>query len=153
MAPVYKEIEMEWEGVTYKVTPTYAMIQRIEQRISLASLMNRTLAGQPPLSQLADLIATVLKAAGCKDKDATAENINAELYDADSKESEQLQLAASAILFAMLPQKVSRGNAEAPEAGADKDKTKTNQSQQSTGQSTTELQSAISGSNPPNSGE
>ena len=120
MAPVYREIVLEWNGATYNVTPTYKLIQHIEQRLSLASLLDRTLNGQPPLSQLADLVAACLKAAGCKDKDATAENINAELYDPES--AENLTVAATEILLALLPERAPRGNVPAPEKGAGQSK-------------------------------
>jgi hypothetical protein len=144
MAPVYPEISLEWNGKTYTVTPTYALIQKIEQRLSLASLLNRTLEGQPPLSQLADLLAECLAVAGCRDPDATAENINAELYS--EKNAETLTRAASDILFAMLPRKRLPGNPQASEAEADKPKT-------SLGESTTKSPLDILESSLWNSGE
>lgn len=142
MAPIYREITLEWGGKSYTVTPTYALIQQLEQRLSLASLLNRTLGGNPPLSQLADLTAMCLQAAGCKDEDATAESINAELYSEENAEA--LTKGAVNILLALLPQKELPGNALAPQAG---------QSETSTGESTIKSLSGISGSSHPNSGE
>lgn len=139
MAPVYREIEMEWNGKTYNVKPTYQFIQHIEQRLSLASLIESTLAGRPRLSQMADLLAACLRAAGCKDEDATAENINAELYSDENENALALTSAATQILFALVPQRAPRGNVPAPGAGADEagaDKSKT-----STGGNTTKLPS------------
>lgn len=144
MAPVYQEISLAWNGKDYTITPTYALIQRLEQRLSLAALLSRALGGSPPLSQLADLLAEVLQAAGCKDDDATAEEINAELYDEHN--AAILTKAAINVLLALLPQKVSRGNVKAPAKGA-------TSSEISPGPSTTRSPSDTSGSNQANSGE
>lgn len=143
MAPVYRSIEMEWDGKAYVVTPTYGLVQRIEQRISLASLLNRVLRGEPPLSQLADLLSECLRAAGCKDPNADAESINAMLYDDDTAEA--LTRAGTQILIALLPQKVKAkpGNSAAPAEGAPTT---------STGESTTKSPLASSESSPPSSG-
>ena len=146
MAPVYQEISVTWNGETYKVKSDYALIQRVEQEISLAALFNRVLSKRPPLSQLADLLAAVLRAAGCEDETATGENINSALYNASPEERDHLTTAASAILMELLPVRAPRGNAEAPAEGA-------SQSQKSTGESTTKSQSDTAESNPPNSGE
>lgn len=143
MAPVYREVELTWEGRAYKVTPTYALIQRIEQRFSLAGLLGRVHRGDPPLSQLADLIAEMLRAAGCTDASATAENVNCELYNGEGN-AEILMTAGMQILTALLPQKVVRGNGRAPAAGAT--------SPTSDGPSTTPSPLGSSGSNPRSSG-
>jgi len=143
MAPVYSEITIQWNGTEYRLTPTFALIQKIEQRISLAGLLNRTIEGNPPLSQLADLIATCLQVAGCRDRDATAESINAELYSAENAQA--LTVAATDVLLALLPQRATRGNALAPEKGAEL-------SGISTGPSTTRSPLATSGSSPRSSG-
>ncbi len=144
MAPVYREITLEWGGETYTVTPTYALIQQVEQRLSLASLLERTMSGRPPLSQLADLLAMCLRAAGCKDKDATAENINAELYS--EVNAEALTVGATNILLALLPQRVTREKkAPAPEKGSSTSET-------STGESTIKSPLDTSESNPQSSG-
>src|SRR5688572_6972223 len=118
MAPVYREIELQWEGKTYKVTPNYQMIQRIEQTISIGPLLRRALNGSAPNSQLADLLSMALREAGCRADSADAEAINAELYDPENVK--RVTSAAIAVMIAVLPQteKPQRGNAPAPAAGA-----------------------------------
>ncbi len=144
MAPIYQEIELEWEGVSYTVTPTYRLIQRLEQRISLAGLLHKVSSEAPPLSQLADLLEMVLRAAGCKAKSAAAEEINAQMYHDDN--AEILVRAASSVLMALLPQRaLSPGNAEAPKGAEANLKT-------STGQSITESQLVSLASRQANSG-
>ena len=145
MAPVYREIELEWDGKTYTVTPTYALIQQVEQRLSLASLLERTMGGHPPLSQLADLLAMCLRAAGCQDKDATAENINAEIYNGANAQA--LTVGATAILLALLPQRITREK-KAPVLVKEASTSET-----STGENTTKSPSDTSESSPPNSGK
>ena len=144
MAPIYKEISLTWEGTEYTVTPTYQMIQRIEQQISLAGLLQRMSERQPPLSQLADLISMCLREAGCTAASADAESINAELYKPGAAET--LATAAYAILVALLPESTPRGNGGAPAKGA------STASQTSNGASTTKSPSVTSGSNLQNSG-
>lgn len=140
MAAIYQEIEIEWEGKTYKVTPTYRMIQRIEQTISITHLAAKLGAGEAPLSQLADLLSIALREAGCKSDSAKAEEIFAALMsDEDAK---RLMASGAAVLFACFPQRKLPGNAKAPKAAGAR----------STGESTTGSQSATSESSPPNSG-
>ncbi len=144
MAPIYREIRLDWKGKTYTLTPTYTTIQAVEQEVSLMALAQRITAKNPPYSQMADLLALTLALAGCRDEDATAEQINAEMYQGDK--ALKLLEAATRITFAMFPQKVLPGNEEAPEAGAQRCGT-------STGQSTTESPLAASGSSQWSSGE
>ena len=144
MAPIYKKITLEWNGTEYNVTPTYAMIQEIEQTISLGHLLNRVIQERAPASQLADLLSAVLRAAGCKDKDASAEAINAEMYNPDNYM--RLQVTSTGILLALLPETLTQGNPPPPETGE-------GQSQSSGGGSTTKSQSDTSESNPASSGQ
>jgi hypothetical protein len=113
MAPIYKEITLEWKGKTYSITPTYAMIQNVEQTLSLAALLHR-LDNNPPLSQLADLLALVLGIAGCTDPELTGENLNQIFYHGSDEDREVLSEAASMVLFALVPPRDLSGNAETP---------------------------------------
>lgn len=114
MAAVYHEIELEWGGETYRVTPTYATIQRIEQRISITSVISRIAKGEPPVSQIADIVQELLRQAGCKS--ANAEEIYADMMT-DPK-GKAFQRNAMLVMTAFVPQ-AETGNAPAPEgAGA-----------------------------------
>jgi hypothetical protein len=144
MAPVYREVTLEWNGKSYTLTPTYRLIQQIEQHVSLAWLLNCTIEHRPPLSQLAEVLATCLQAAGCRDCDATAEEINAELYAMDDPAAAKaLMLSATNLVFALVPEKPFRGNAPPPAEGG---------FQSSGGPSITRSPSDTSGSNQQNSG-
>lgn len=117
MAAIYQEIELEWGGRTYNLTPTYRVIQQVEQRISLASLVHRMSRGEPPFSQLADLLSAVLRAAGCRDESADPEAIHAMLYDPDH--ADRLVEACNAVVVALMPKpKRDQGNAEPRSTGA-----------------------------------
>lgn len=113
MAPIYQEIAITWEGREYRITPTYAMIQKIEQRLSIQGLIERMQAEQAPLTQLADLIATVLQLAGCRSPTATGEAIYAEIY-ASRESALRISEAATRVIFGLLPQKVLQRGNEAP---------------------------------------
>jgi hypothetical protein len=112
MAPIYQEISLEWKGVTYNITPTFEMIQEIEQRLSLASMVYRAAEEKPALSQLAVLLALVLRIAGCTDPDLTSENINRALWHGSDREA--LTEAASSVLFALIPPPDLPGNEGPP---------------------------------------
>ena len=144
MAPVYAEITMSWGGKDYTITPTFGMIQKIEQNLSIAGLISRAYGSNPPYSQMASLLAFCLKYAGCNDKEASAENINYELWHGDDREA--LQLAASQVMMALVPRHADQGNPTPPKGGSTSHTI-------STGQSTTKTPSDISGSSPPSSGE
>jgi len=143
MAPVFKEVEFEWKGKAYKVTPTFQHIQILEQRISLYSLAKRVLTGQPPLSEVAELIAAMLSWADCTDEEATAEHIYAKLFWGD--DAAVLREAATQVLLAFLPPRLP-GNEEAPEKGASQQPT-------STGENTTKSPLDTSASSLLSSGE
>ena len=141
MAPIYRDVELQWGGKTYKVTPRYELIQRIEQRVSLAALLTRMAEGNTPLSQVADLVGMCLRAAGCTDPDADPEAINLALYTADPESRAAVLMAGQQLCYALVPQDPDLGNGEAPEAGAEPEPSKT-----SRGASTTRLRSASGGS-------
>lgn len=149
MAPVYREVVLAWGGKEYTVTPTYELIQKIEQKVSLSDTINRLGVGRPPISHMAWVVATMLNHAGCKS--ATPEQVYevlaADLYE-DGGEHVFVEISTG-LLEAFLPQRKSkRGNedAPAPEAGAQR------KIERSTGRSTTPSPSDGSGSSPPSSG-
>ena len=142
MAPVYKEISLDWKGKTYQLKPTFGLIQHLEQRLSLGAIWDRMKTGNPPLSLLGELVAKTLRAAGCTDEEATAENIFLEL----SEGHDALSQAALDIILACHPQRKLPGNAPAPSKGA-------SQSPTSNGGSSTKLPSDTLGSNHRSSGQ
>jgi hypothetical protein len=145
VAAIYQEIEIEWEGKAYKVRPSYKLVQRLEQSISISSLSWRCDNGEAPLSQLCDLLSMVLRAAGCKDDSADAEEIYLSILH-DPEHTARLITMGREALRAFFPQRKLPGNAKAPAKAAGANRPT------STGQSTTESQSDTSESSPPSSG-
>lgn len=115
MAAIYQELELEWRGETYRVTPTYRTIQRIEQKISIAATVARIGKGEPPVSQIADIVAILLHQAGAKD--VSAEEIYADMMLDD--DGELFRSNSLAVMTAFMPQRDS-GNAQAPSKTAGK---------------------------------
>ena len=111
MAAIYQEIELKWKGETYTVTPTYGLIQRIEQKYSIAGISARIANGEPPISHIAAIISILLTAAGAKN--ATPEDV----YEAIVTEMDQDLFGdfCATVISGFIPQ---RGNGGAPEKGA-----------------------------------
>jgi len=98
MASIFSEIELDWDGRTYYVTPSMKLINRIEQDVSLASLARRVSMGDTPFSHVATVFTHLLKAAGC--------NTNEELvFQAlfSNKDGENLRNSLNTVLSAFFP--------------------------------------------------
>lgn len=114
MAAIYQEIELTWKGETYTVTPTYGLIQRIEQKYSIAGISARIANGEPPISHIAAIISTLLTAAGARD--ATPE----EVYQVIMTDMDQDLFGdfCATVISGFIPQRPMRGNGGAPAKGA-----------------------------------
>ena len=108
MAAIFEEVTITWgtdedgEPVEYTVTPTYRMVQQIEQRVSIAGMANRIANGEPPISHMAEVLSTLLRGAGA---DASPDDVYAELMTTD--DSDALGELASVVMTAFVPQKKS----------------------------------------------
>jgi len=113
MAPVFREVELTWGDKTYKCTPTFRLIQQIEQRFSIAALSARIAAQEPPMSHLAEIISILLRHGGCRD--ASPEDVYASLISAGTN-PEQFAALVSAAISAFLPLTATeeKGNGHAP---------------------------------------
>jgi hypothetical protein len=69
MSAVFKDVEMSWEGKTYTVKPTMMLLNQIEQRVSLAALVRGLGSDAPPLSHLAFVVGSFLRAGGARVED------------------------------------------------------------------------------------
>lgn len=114
MAAIYQEVELHWRGQAYKVTPTYAMIQQIEQKVSISSTALRLANGDTPVSHVAEIAAHLLYSAGAKD--ASPDAVYAEMMT--DMAPEQVGSFASVIISGFVPQRSAPGNGEAPAKGA-----------------------------------
>ena len=98
MSAIFDEVTIDWRGNTYTVTPTYRMIQRIEQTVSIAGVSARLQEGNPPLSHVAEIVGVLLQNAGAK---ATAD----EVYEVmlTEMETEQIQDLTTLVMTAFIP--------------------------------------------------
>jgi hypothetical protein len=106
MSAVFRELVLNWKGSEYRVKPTMAILNRVEQDVSLSMLAFKITSGNPPLSQLATVIGHFLNAAGAKD--VTAEDVYVEIMNGNKKIVGDM---AAALMIAVFPQ---AGKAEAP---------------------------------------
>jgi len=102
MAALYEAVTIEWDGKEWEVTPTYRMVQKLEQNVSIAGLAARLEEGQPPISHIAYVIAFLLTQAG---KPVSADDVYAAMVtDLDPS---QMQSLASVAVSAFVPGKSS----------------------------------------------
>lgn len=97
MASVYKEVVIGWKGEDYTVKPTFELVNRIENRVSAASIASRMAQGDVPVSHVAYLIAEMLRFAGAK---VTNEEVHQEMCNGDQ---DALWHIANDALTAMFP--------------------------------------------------
>lgn len=109
MAAVYSDVEIEWAGEKYTVTPTYSMIQAIEQHVSIAGTAGRIARGDPPVSHMAFIVAYLLRAAGAKD--VKPDDVYAEMTT--GMDSETFSALATVVVSGFVPQRAKPGKPEA----------------------------------------
>lgn len=62
---VFREMTIQWDGDEYTVTPSMALMRRIEQNgISLTTMAMRTAKGDAPISHIAYVLQQLLAQAG-----------------------------------------------------------------------------------------
>ena len=64
MSQIYKTINIEWKGETVRVTPTFKLINAVEDEINLVLLARRLSDGDIRFSHVATLYSLLLKAGG-----------------------------------------------------------------------------------------
>jgi hypothetical protein len=132
MAAIWQDIEIEWQGETYRVKPTLKLINHVEAKPgrSITAMLTRLSRGDLPAGAACELIADVLQFAGAEDVDA--EDVFAEVggVSADSI------TLCSQILTALLPEPKS-----SPSGESGKKKTSGGKSRKPTGAKPTDSQS------------
>lgn len=98
MAAVFNDVDLTWEGKTYTVKPTMQMLNKIEQRVSLAALVRGLSTDAPPLSHLAFVVGEFLRGAGARVDD---DEIYREIVTGDVA---SLMAMRDAILVAVFPE-------------------------------------------------
>jgi len=98
MSAVFRNVELAWDGKTYSVKPTMLLLNKIEQRVSIAGLVRGLSSDAPPLSHLAFVTGEFLRSGGCRVDD---EEIYRELMTGDV---ESLLAMRDAILAGIFPE-------------------------------------------------
>lgn len=97
MAGVFRDVTIAWNGVDYVVTPSNRLLRRIEQEVSLTKMTYRIVSGEPPQSEMAYVMAELLKSGG-----ATVTEDEVAQAMAHGSENEVLAMA-TALLSAITP--------------------------------------------------
>lgn len=99
MAKIWDDIEIDWQGDTYKVRPTMDFINHLEQGEgrSISKLFQRTMQQDLPSGAACELIAKTLQYAGA---DVSAEDVFMETQGGIDKVAVTL---ATQILLACMP--------------------------------------------------
>ena len=69
MSAVFRNVQLVWDGKAYEVKPTMQLLNRIENRVSLAALVRGLSSDAPPLSHLAYVVGEFLRAGGARVED------------------------------------------------------------------------------------
>jgi len=72
MSKVFRDVDIEWEGEKYVLTPSNRLLRRIEDEVSLTKLFNEAQNGNLSIFALSYVVCELLKAAGVKDIDEDA---------------------------------------------------------------------------------
>ena len=116
MAAIFQEVAIGWKGEQYTIKPTLALLNRVEQKVSLSALAHSLGTGAPKLTHIASAIAVFLQAAGVA---ATEDDVYVELIHGDQNAVTSM---AHAIVMAAFPENPNKGNAESPKTRAVKKK-------------------------------
>jgi hypothetical protein len=104
MSAVFRDVELSWDGKAYSVKPTMMILNKIEQRVSLAGLVRGLSTDAPPLSHLAFVVGEFLRAAGARVED---DEIYRELMTGDVQ---SLLAMRDSILMAIFPEPKKKEN-------------------------------------------
>lgn len=110
MSAVFQEVTLGWGGKSYTIKPTMELLNRIEQRVSLAGLASSLGSGAPKLSHVATAVAIMLQYAGVQVSD---EDVYVELMQGDQQ---AITGMAQAVVIAAFPTRADSGNAKRPKA-------------------------------------
>jgi hypothetical protein len=103
MSAVFREVELSWDGKTYTVKPTMLILNKIEQRVSLAALVRGLSSDSPALSHLAFVAGEFLRAAGARVDD---DEVYREIMTGDA---ESLMAMRDSILACTFPEPKKKG--------------------------------------------
>ena len=93
---VFRDIEMEYEGQTYTVTPSNRLLRRIEAEVSIMAMFSKFQSGKPVISELAFVIAVFLNSANAGvTEDEVAQELNWDLVHNNGDGIKSLMVSVS----------------------------------------------------------
>jgi hypothetical protein len=96
MSAVFRTVTLAWDGKTYEVKPTMELLNRIENRVSLAALVRGLSTDAPPISHMAFVLGEFLRQAGARVDDA---EVYRELMTGESSDMIAMRDAIFAAVF------------------------------------------------------
>jgi hypothetical protein len=96
MSAVFREVSLAWDGKAYSVKPTMQLLNRIENRVSLAAMWRGLSSNAPPLSHLAYVVGEFLRAAGANVDD---DEVYRELVTGDLDDLREMIASIFAAIF------------------------------------------------------
>ena len=105
MSAIFKKLNIEWKGETVKVTPTFRMINDIEESVNLALMANRISTGDIRFSHVAMLYSLLLKHGGLN---VTPDEVYSEMFTGYQDGMSIAIASVSAALDAFYPQSESQ---------------------------------------------
>ncbi len=109
MSAIFRTVQLSWNGQAYQVKATMQLLNRIENRVSLAALVRALSTDAPPLSHLAFVLGEFLREAGARVRD---EEVYQELMTGDPHEVVAMRDAMFAAIF---PEPKKKGDATTAE--------------------------------------
>lgn len=97
MTAIFNQVTVPWKGEDHAVTANMAVINRIENHVSLAVLANKMQEGNVPISHYSAVIGELLRHAGVK---VTNEEVYQEMFHGDP---DPLWAAAGQVMQAVFP--------------------------------------------------
>lgn len=101
---VFRDIDMHYEGETYTLTPSNRLLRKIEAGLapsSLTGMIGRVAAANPPVAEVAYVVAELLIAAGVKNVDE--DEMYGELMDDLANGGEVFAQMCEAVILAISP--------------------------------------------------
>jgi len=114
---VFRDVEIEWGGVDYTVTPSNKLLRKIESKgdVSLTAVASKAADGNVQMSVMSFILAELLASAGArpKGKDTLEDEIYREMIHGGEEKTVSL---AQGTMLAIMPQEQS---GKKPEAQSD----------------------------------
>jgi hypothetical protein len=104
MAAIYPEITIEWGEETYSTKADFEIICKIEQKVNLAAVRNKTLIdGVPCLSSLAIIYANLLRSVGVSVLDSDVYEAMYGANDGAGMDQHEIITACAEVFVALTP--------------------------------------------------